>query len=107
MARKIRASQVMKMAEIPVWAIDERTPDRYTVAAAFALAGFEGQWVRLTADSQRAVFGHNLFGKCKLMVDENGIMSVRSVCFGTDWSGVTLDWNGVERCMATGEGPGF
>lgn len=107
MARQIRSSQMMKPVEIPAWAIDNRTPDRYTVAAAFELAELTGQWIRLTAASQRAVFGSKLFGKCKLKVDENGITSVRSVCFGTDFSDVILDWASVERCMTTGQAPIF
>lgn len=100
-------TKAMKFEEIPAWAIEDGTRSRYTVATAFELAGVAGRWVRLTADSQRDVFGHNIFGKCKVKISETGIEVVRSVCFGTDWSGATIEWASLERYMATGEKPVF
>src|SRR5262245_49948918 len=105
--RAIRKSVAMTFETIPAWAIDPDRRDRYTVATAFQLAGLTGRRVRLTAETQRAVFGHNLFGKCQVEVTETGISTHRSVCFGTDWSGITLDWARLEQLMATGERPCF
>ena len=98
----MRTAKPMKMKTIPAWATDGAQRDRYTVAAAFQLADLTGRWVRLSADSQRAVFGLVLFGKCQMYVGDNGIRVIRSVCFGTDFSETRFDWADVEKYMAKG-----
>ncbi len=103
--KTVKTRKPMTFAEIPDWAIDADERSRYTIASAFELAGLTDEWVRLTAETQRALFGFVLFGKCNLKVDANGIKVSRSVCFGTDFSTTTFDWNDVERCMAGGYRP--
>jgi hypothetical protein len=103
----MRTRKPLVFVAIPSWAITDCKPDRYTVAAAFQLAGLTNKWVRLTADTQRAVFGHHLFGKCQIRVHNNGVEVIRSVCFGTTYSHVLLDWAALERYVTTGQRPIF
>lgn len=84
-------------ATVPMWAIDPDTRDRHTIAAAFKLAGIEGQSVRLTAETQRALFGFVMFGKREIRVTADGISGSRSACFGTDFSSLSLSWEDVEH----------
>ena len=65
----MKTRKPLEFTEIPSWAICTEQRDRYSIAAAFALAGLVGKSVRLTAKTQRALFGCNLFGKCSLTVD--------------------------------------
>ncbi len=95
----MRSRKPMTFETIPEWAIDASERSRYTVAAAFELAGLTDKYVRLTAESQRAVFGVAMFGKCSIRVGTEGIGAYRSVCFGTDVSGIIMTWDDVERHM--------
>jgi len=102
----MRARRPLTFETIPAWAIDaDSSKSRHTIAAAIELAELTGKWFRLTAASQRELFGHVLFGKCKMYVDHDGIRAVRSVCFGTDFTDVRLTWDDVERHMTNGTRP--
>jgi hypothetical protein len=87
---------------IPDWAIDQHNRSRHTIAPALQLAGLWAKHCRLTADTQRKLFGAVLFGKCEIFADDIGIRSYRKVCFGTDFSSVTLTWDRVEAAVANG-----
>ncbi len=95
----MRTRKPIILETIPEWAIDASERSRYTVAAAFELANLTDKHVRLTAESQRAVFGVAMFGKCQLRVHAEGIAASRSVCFGTDFSTILMTWEDVERHM--------
>ena len=101
----MRTRKQLTFAEIPAWAIDDASPDRYTVAAAFQLAGLTDRWVRLNAATQRAVFGAYLFGKCSLRLDNDAIHVSRTACFGTDFSDTHFDWVALEQGIASGQRP--
>lgn len=96
---------------IPLWAVDQSwsvnqfRQDRYSVAAAFELADLSNQWIRLDAESQRLVFGKALFGKVRIRVTNQGLETAKSVCFGTDVSHCTFDWDDLERMIRTGIKP--
>lgn len=98
----MKTRKPMKFETIPEWAVCKSTRDRYSVGAAFMLAGFSNEWIRLTAESQRLVFGAVLFGKCQMRVANDGVHIQRMVCFGTDCSGTFFDWDALERQMALG-----
>jgi len=103
MARK---TNKIVFAEVPAWAIDtNETPTRYTIAATFAVSGLTDRWVRLTAPMQRLIFGAYLFGKCEMLVNNDGIKVTRSVCFGTDFSVTRHDWPTVEDYIRHGTRP--
>jgi hypothetical protein len=69
---------------IPTWAKPAKA-DRYTLHEAAALLGFEGQWVRMTAQDQRALMGFAVFGKRAFKINDNGTITVqRSTCYGLD-----------------------
>jgi hypothetical protein len=87
------------LESIAGWAIDETNRSRYTIAAAFQLAGLYERWIRLTAECQHKVFGFNMLGKCKFIVSDKGISVYRKVCFGTDFSDCFLTWHEVEELM--------
>lgn len=76
-----------KVAELPAWTYQGKTPSKYTFFEAVALAGLEGKPFRLNAADQKALLGHPVFGKRAIVVDgqENTVTSVISVCFGTDF----------------------
>ena len=103
----MKTRKPMKFETVPTWAIEAGTVTRYTIAAAFTLAGLTEQWIRLTAQNQRDVFGCVLFGKCEIKVGNDGIRASRSACFGTDFSSMTLDWVAVEKYVASGCRPTF
>ena len=74
----------MKFTTIPAWAKPAKA-DRFTLYETFALLKLEGQWVRLSAADQRAIIGHNVFGKQEFRVTADGNVEVRRVtCFGLD-----------------------
>lgn len=71
---------------------------KYEIAANIALKGIEGQWVRMSAQEQREVFGAFIFGKLQIRVDLNGQGKVearkRAGCSFTGdmlWNEWTLD----------------
>ncbi len=103
----MRTRKPMTFETVPSWAVDSEGHSRYTVAAAFELAGFTDKWVRLTAATQREVFGAVLFGKCNVRVNSEGLQADRSVCFGTDFSSLRLGWDDLEQVMASGRRPCF
>ena len=102
----MRKRKPLKFEEIPAWAIDSSERSRYTIVAAFRLADLtDNKSVRLTAETQRNVFGAVLFGKCLITVGNEGIGVTRSVCFGTDFSGTNFSWERVEELMKEGRRP--
>lgn len=69
---------------IPNWAIPNKA-DTLALYETFALLDIEDQWVRLSADDQRALLGFAPFGKQEIMVCETGDIKIRrSSCFGMD-----------------------
>lgn len=73
----------LTFATIPDWAMPE-APHANGLFEAIALAGLEGQWVRLDAATQRALMGYPVFGKLEFCVESDGeVRVIRSVCFGT------------------------
>lgn len=78
-----RAAQPLTFNTLPAWAMPA-TPSRLSLYEVIALAGLEGQWIRLSAADQKAVMGHNVFGKQTFCVSADGVVTVsRTVCFGT------------------------
>lgn len=98
----MKTRKPMIFETVPSWAIDATEKSRYTIAAAIELAGFTDKWIRLSAESQRQLFGVVMFGKANVMVTNKGISAYRSVCFGTDFSSTNLDWSEVEKHIANG-----
>jgi hypothetical protein len=79
----MKTAKPLTFATIPAWALPE-TPGVEGFYAAIALAGMEDKWVRLSADTQRALLGKVVFGKREIKVDDLGeIAQLRTVCFGT------------------------
>ena len=70
--------------KIPAWTYDSSEPGIYTFASALALAGLEDRLIRLSADLQTRLLGHNLFGSRPFMLRQDGTYLVsRKVCSGT------------------------
>ena len=62
---------------------------KYDIAANLELAGLDGFTGVMSAETQRQMFGKNIFGRKKLKVDASNQGKVTgsfSVAFGTDWS---------------------
>ena len=67
----------------PAWAMPT-APHATALFEVAVLAGFEGQWVRLDAATQRALMGFPVFGRQSIRVNAGGTVTVcRSACFGT------------------------
>ena len=96
----MKKASPIKVETIPTWAIDPDARDRHAIATAFELAGMAGRWVRLTADTQRAMFGFVMFGRREIKCTADGIKGSRSACFGTDFSSIDLDWDEIEHYLA-------
>ena len=74
----------LTFAVIPAWALPT-APHATALFEVAALAGIEGQWVRLDAATQRALMGFAVFGKQSIRVNADGTVTVsRSTCFGMD-----------------------
>ena len=70
--------------KIPAWTYDGSEPGIYTFASALALAGLEDRLIRLSAELQTRLLGHNVFGTRPFMLRQDGTYLVsRKVCFGT------------------------
>ncbi len=70
---------------LPDWVLPEaNNRNLYSLAAALTLAGLEGRWIKLTADTQRALIGDARFGRQSIGLFDGELMVARSVCFGTD-----------------------
>jgi hypothetical protein len=97
----------IKFESIPDWAIDQTQRCRHTIAPAFHLAGLFNRHCRLTADTQRKVFGLVFTGKCLVRVHDGGMNISRKVAFGTDFSDANLTWDRVEELMRANRRPEF
>ncbi len=76
----------IQYTSIPAWTYTGKTPSRLTFFESIALAGLEGQWIRLSIGDQRATLGRNVFGKQEIKVDDCGNVKVRrSAAFGKDF----------------------
>ena len=70
--------------QIPAWTFENTSKDWYSLAAALVLAGLENKWVKLSADTQRAILGGNRIGKQSVGIFDGELKVTRKVCFGTD-----------------------
>lgn len=80
---------------IPAWAIG-KAQDFADLVTAIALAGFDGQWIRLSADTQRALLGKAYFGKRAIRVSASTVEIFRVLCYGMDFEIETYNnatWN--------------
>jgi hypothetical protein len=73
------------VVSVPAWVKPDQ-PIRSSLFEVACLVGVEDQWIRMSADDQRAVMGFPVFGKQAFMVREDGVVEVaRSTCFGTTY----------------------
>lgn len=81
----MKTPKPLTFTTIPTWAM----PEQAGVSGFFttiALAGLEGTWIRLSADTQRALLGKVIFGKQQIRVagDDGEIAVFHKVGFGLD-----------------------
>lgn len=85
---------------IPAWTLPT-TPDARSLFEVVALAGLEGQWIRLDAATQRAIMGGNAFGKQQIRISADGELFVtRSTCFGQDSETGTVTLSTLVRAIS-------
>jgi len=70
--------------QIAEWTYKGASKDWYSLAAALTLSGLENRWLKLSADTQRAILGANVIGKQSVGLFDGVLMVTRKVCFGTD-----------------------
>jgi hypothetical protein len=69
---------------IPAWTYANCKKDWYTLGAALTLAKLENKWIKLSAATQRAIFGDVRLGKQSVGIFDGELKVTRKVCFGTD-----------------------
>jgi len=69
---------------IPQWCIGQQR-DFADLITAISLAGFEGQWIRLSHAQQRELIGKAIFGKRAIKTSAADIQVYRSCCYGLDF----------------------
>ena len=92
---------------VPSYFVEQERRDRYSIISAASLAGIFGLTVRLTAGSQRLLFGSNMFGMKAITINNDGIGYSFKVAFGTDFVAGTIPWDDVERYIREGRKPNF
>lgn len=97
----------LEFKEVAEWSIDPKRIDRHTIATAFALNNIFNKGVRLTAKSQRAIFGFVPFGKATILVNNSGISAVKKCCFGTDFNEIIKTWPEVEAMVKSKRKPSW
>jgi hypothetical protein len=82
---KQRTLTAASFTALPAWTMpSHKDKGLYALAAALTLANMENRWVKLSADTQRAVIGCNRFGKQSIGLFDGQLMITRSVAYGTD-----------------------
>lgn len=80
----------MQTAIIPSWTYEGKTPGVLTFFESIALAGLEGQKIKLSADIQRTLLGGVVFGRREISVLPDGtVKCVISTTFGLDYEEAT------------------
>ena len=82
---------------IPSWAYPT-TPSISEFFTTMALLGLENKRIRISADDQRKILGHNVFGKQSLT-----IRVVRVIAFGLDYESITYDKSIIEKAICLGK----
>lgn len=84
--------------QFPTASLPETKADPIGFFEAVAMAGLEGQFVRIPAAVQRRHFGAVPFGKLGVRVANDGaVTTLRSVAFGRDYDEQTARWSQVDR----------
>lgn len=77
---------------VPAWIDHKGDYDFINFFEVMALLNIENQWVRMSADDQRKLFGVALFGKKQFQVKSSGVVMVCwKTCFGNDAEEVIID----------------
>lgn len=89
----------IKFEAVPEW-VKPQTPSPLALWEAFALLGWEGKPVRLSAADQRALMGFAVFGKQLITIADDGSVTITvSVCFGTMTDHQTYSPEQVKRAL--------
>lgn len=102
-------SKQITFAALPDWVFPAK-PDALALYEAIALAGLEGQWIRLSADTQRRLIGSNVFGKQEMRLNADGTFEVIiSTCFGADSEQSSYSANVINGAASAGKrlSPGY
>jgi hypothetical protein len=85
--------------ELPQWTLTAKA-GVLSFFEAIALADLEGKWIRLSADTQKALLGSNVFGKQEFRVNTDGTVDVsRSTAFGMDSEIAQYDLHAIKRAI--------
>ncbi len=88
---------------IPSWAYPT-TPSISEFFTTMALLGLENKRIRISADDQRKILGHNVFGKQSLTINkEHTVRVVRVIAFGLDYESITYDKSIIEKAICLGK----
>lgn len=92
----------MRFTHIPAWVMPNK-PSRNSLWEVFAKLRIEDQWVRLSADDQRAVMGFAPFGRLEFCVMEDGDVIIRRrLTYGRGYEQSTYQPEQVRRAITLG-----
>ena len=105
----------VKGAAIPAWSYAGKVPSIYTLVESIALAGLEGQYIRLSAADQQVTLGYAVFGRRVIKVQGDGTVEcVVDAGFGRDqdsasWPAATVQAAATARKQLRPgtSGPGY
>lgn len=85
---------------VPAWIDHKGDYDFINFFEVMALLNIENQWVRMSADDQRKLFGVALFGKKQFQVKSSGVVMVCwKTCFGTDSETVIINRENLKEAI--------
>jgi len=105
----------IKGAAIPAWTYAGKLPSIFTFVESIALAGLEGQYIRLSAADQQVLLGYAVFGRRVIKVQGDGTVEcVVDTGFGRDQDSASWPAAIVQAAAAANQqlrpgttGPGY
>jgi hypothetical protein len=96
-------SNPIEFTHIPEWTYTDVSPSVLTFFEVIALSGLEGEWIRLSADTQRKLLGHNVFGKRSIRIKDGLVECIIKIAFGNDFEHTTYEQSHVRRAVELGK----
>lgn len=81
----------------PTVTLPETTPDAIGFFESIALAGFEKQYVRIPAETQRRHFGNTPFGRLAVWVENGTCRTLKAMDYGRDFDTQEAFWSMADK----------
>ena len=94
-------SMTTSFSRFPTANLPVTTPDPLGFFEAIALAGLEGQFVRIPVAVQRRHFGNAPFGKLAVKVENAVCRTIKAMNFGRDFDTQEAFWSQADRAWCS------